>query len=119
LNDQTVSWNRGDMNSFMKGYWNNDSLMFVNKNGVTYGYQNALSNYKKSYSDADKMGRLFFDILQVKKLSNEYCFVLGRWFFKRNAGHMGGHYTLILDRKSTRLNSSHEASSYAGFCLKK
>src|SRR6267143_6452951 len=25
----------------------------------------------------------------------------------------------IADRKSTRLNSSHSASSYAGFCLKK
>src|SRR5258707_7985332 len=29
----------------------------------------------------------------------------------------GGH--LLLDRKSTRLNSSHANISYAGFCLKK
>src|ERR1022692_3007919 len=28
-------------------------------------------------------------------------------------------YTLQLDRKSTRLNSSHLVISYAGFCLKK
>ena len=33
----------------MKGYWNNDSLMFIGRNGVTYGYQNTLMNYKKNY----------------------------------------------------------------------
>src|SRR5438270_10451080 len=31
----------------------------------------------------------------------------------------GGHYHLQLDRKSTRLNSSHSQISYAVFCLKK
>src|SRR5690625_5720412 len=31
----------------------------------------------------------------------------------------GGAYTHMTDRKSTRLNSSHVANSYAGFCLKK
>src|SRR5690625_6869928 len=40
----------------------------------------------------------------------------------RNAGachEMGMPLTTILDRKSTRLNSSHVAISYAVFCLKK
>src|SRR5699024_12092276 len=31
----------------------------------------------------------------------------------------GARLTHILDRKSTRLNSSHVSHSYAGFCLKK
>src|SRR5450830_499233 len=30
-----------------------------------------------------------------------------------------GELTALLDRKSTRLNSSHVSISYAGFCLKK
>src|SRR5258708_15367505 len=30
-----------------------------------------------------------------------------------------GHGTVLLDRKSTRLNSSHQIISYAVFCLKK
>src|SRR5690348_17635194 len=34
------------------------------------------------------------------------------------ADHDGGHH-LELDRKSTRLNSSHPSISYAVFCLKK
>lgn len=31
LDDQTISWNRGDLESFMKDYWKNDSLIFVGK----------------------------------------------------------------------------------------
>ena len=95
LHEQTLAWNRGDLEAFMKGYWNNDSLQFVGKNGVTYGYANTLNNYKKNYNSPDLMGQLHFNILQVKQLSAEYCFVLGQWFLKRKAGDVGGHYTLL------------------------
>jgi ketosteroid isomerase-like protein len=95
LANQIQFWNKGDIPSFMKGYWQNDSLMFVGKSGVTYGYENTLQNYKKSYSDTAQMGKLFFDILQVKKLSPEYYWVLGKWFLKRSVGDIGGHYTLL------------------------
>jgi len=101
LQDQTTWWNKGDIDQFMNGYWKHDSLMFIGKNGVTYGYQNTLNNYKKNYDDAAKMGKLFFSILQVKKLSPEYYFVLGKWFLKRTAGDVGGHYTLLF-RKINR-----------------
>ena len=56
LGDQTIAWNNGNIEEFMKGYWNNDSLMFIGKSGVTYGYQNTLMNYKKNYNGADAMG---------------------------------------------------------------
>src|SRR5690348_17774247 len=32
---------------------------------------------------------------------------------------LGVHFTRMIDRKSTRLNSSHPSISYAVFCLKK
>jgi len=95
LNRQTVSWNKGNLDEFMKGYWHNDSLTFIGKSGITYGYTNTLNNYKKNYSDSAKMGKLFFEILQVKKLSAEYYWVLGKWFLKRTVGDIGGHYTLL------------------------
>src|SRR3954464_16102029 len=38
---------------------------------------------------------------------------------KRNAGRRSDVWQLGLDRKSTRLNSSHTIISYAVFCLKK
>lgn len=95
LHDQTVSWNKGDLESFMKGYWNNDSLMFVGKSGVTYGYQNTLANYKKNYNGVDQMGTLTFNLIKVERLSPEYYFVVGKWHLKRNAGDVGGHYNLL------------------------
>jgi len=98
LNRQTVSWNKGNLDEFMNGYWNNDSLMFVGKNGVTYGYANALNNYKTNYDSPAKMGKLFFEILKVKKLSDEYYWVLGKFFLKRTVGDVGGQYTLLFRR---------------------
>ncbi len=95
LHRQTEAWNKGNIDEFMTGYWKNDSLMFVGKGGVTYGYQNTLNNYKKNYSDAAKMGKLFFEILKLKKLSPDYYWVLGKWFLKRSVGDVGGHYTLL------------------------
>lgn len=98
LEDQTIYWNKGDIDHFMAGYWNSDSLMFIGKNGVTYGYQNTLNNYKKNYSDREKMGQLKFDILQVKRISSDAYFVVGKWFLKRTIGDIGGHYTLLFKK---------------------
>lgn len=98
LQRQSEAWNKGNIEEFMKGYWNNDTLMFIGKSGVTYGYSNTLANYKKNYSDAEKMGKLFFDILQVKKLSADYYFVVGKWLLKRTIGDLSGHYTLLFHK---------------------
>ncbi|MBL0881828.1 MAG: nuclear transport factor 2 family protein [Chitinophagaceae bacterium] len=98
LDRQTKDWNRGDIPAFMKGYWENDSLMFIGKNGVTYGYQTTLNNYKKNYPDATAMGQLEFQILQVKPLGNAHYFVLGKWMLKRTIGDLSGHYTLLFKK---------------------
>ncbi|HEY4150822.1 MAG TPA: nuclear transport factor 2 family protein [Chitinophagaceae bacterium] len=95
LGRQSAAWNQGNIDEFMKGYWQSDSLLFIGKSGVTHGYQNTLDNYKKNYSDASKMGKLFFDILEVRKMSSVYYWVLGKWFLKRSIGDVGGYYTLL------------------------
>lgn len=95
LDDQTRYWNEGNLDEFVRGYWHHDSLMFIGQSGVTYGFQNTLNNYKKNYSDTAKMGRLSFDIIKVQKLSNEYYFVVGKWFLKRTVGDLKGHYSLV------------------------
>ena len=92
---QTASWNKGNLEEFMDGYWKSDSLMFIGQSGVTYGYDNTLNNYKRNYSNADKMGTLSFDLIKVQRLSPEYFFVVGKWHLKRNAGDVGGHYNLL------------------------
>ena len=95
LHSQTEAWNRGNIDEFMHGYWDNDSLMFIGKTGVTYGYLNTLNNYKKNYSDTAQMGKLRFDLLQLRKISADAYFVVGKWFLKRTVGDLGGHFTLL------------------------
>jgi ketosteroid isomerase-like protein len=95
LDNQITHWNQGNINRFMEGYWVSDSLMFIGKSGVTYGYQNTLNNYKKNYSDTAKMGKLKFDLLEVKRISGDAFFVVGKWHLKRSVGDVGGHYTLL------------------------
>lgn len=98
LDRQTQAWNRGDLEAFMKGYWENDSLMYIGKGGVTYGYASTLNSYKKNYGDTARMGKLKFDILHVKSMGPDHYFVVGKWFLTRSAGNVGGHYTLIFKK---------------------
>lgn len=97
LEKQAQSWNCGDLKGFMKGYWQNDSLMFIGKNGVTYGYEQTLANYRKNYPDMDDMGELNFTFVKLQPLGTDAYFVVGKWHLKREKkGDLGGHFTLLL-----------------------
>jgi ketosteroid isomerase-like protein len=96
LENQTASWNKGDLNSFMAGYLHSDSLVFIGKSGPTYGYDNTLANYKKSYPDTSHMGKLHFDIVSIKPLNSNHYFVIGKWFLTRTVGNVNGVFTLVL-----------------------
>lgn len=96
LQTQTETWNRGDLNGFMQTYWHSDSLTFVGRRGVTHGWQQTLDNYKKNYPDKAAMGTLSFDIIEIKKLSEDYYYVTGGWKLQRAADAPFGYYTLLL-----------------------
>lgn len=98
LEIQKTAWNNGDLGNFMETYWKNDSLMFIGKSGVTYGWQNTLDNYKKGYPDTSAMGKLRFNILHIKKLSAHYFSVVGKWHLTRTAGNLSGHFTLLFKK---------------------
>lgn len=95
LAKQNAAWNRGDVDAFMVGYWQHDSLMFIGKSGVTYGYKNTLTNYKKNYPDTATMGKLTFTLIKVKQLSPEYFHVTGKYYLSRTIGDASGHFTLL------------------------
>ncbi len=95
LAKQNAAWNRGDVEAFMVGYWENDSLMFIGKSGVTYGYKNTLATYKKNYPDTAAMGKLTFTLIQLKQLSPEYFHVTGKYYLTRTIGDASGHFTLV------------------------
>ena len=98
LNNQIAYWNKGDLENFMGGYWKSDSLMFIGKSGLSYGWQTTLDNYKKGYPDTAAMGKLRFEIVEVKRLSVLYFFVVGKWFLARSIGDLNGTFTLLIKK---------------------
>lgn len=98
LSNEEISWNSGNIEKFMKGYWQNDSLMFIGKSAVTHGWLKTLDNYKKHYPDTIAMGKLSFKLLEIKSLSPVYYFVVGKWHLQRSIGDLEGHFTLLFKK---------------------
>lgn len=97
LSTQTAAWNRGDVAGFMQGYWHSDSLVFIGKKGLTYGWQPTLDNYRRSYPDAAAMGQLTFSNLHIQPLSSTAAHVIGKWHLARpNLGDLEGHFLLVM-----------------------
>ncbi len=93
---QEKAWNQGQIDEFMVGYWPSDSLMYMGKSGIKYGYNTTLSNYKKNYPDRAAMGALTFNLKKVEPLSRKVIFVVGSWHLARpQIGDIGGYFSLI------------------------
>lgn len=95
LDEQAAAWNNADIEAYMHGYWNNDSLLFIGSKGPVYGYKPTLERYQKSYPDKQAMGELRFSELTFKKLSKEYYFVTGKWNLQRDKDNPNGYFTLL------------------------
>ncbi|SDC61875.1 protein of unknown function [Niabella drilacis] len=100
MTQQVTAWNQGNLAAFMGTYWNSDSLLFVGKNGVTYGWQSTLDNYRKNYPTKDEMGQLKFTLLKIQALGTGFYNVVGKWQLTRKMGDLQGHFTLVLKKIS-------------------
>lgn len=101
MKQQELAWNRGDIPAFMEGYARQDSLRFVSKNGVNYGWEPVLQRYQRAYPDAASMGKLRFTILSLEKTGRHSAFMLGQWQLQRQEGgkeDIGGYFTLLWRR---------------------
>lgn len=98
LLSQQSAWNNGDIDSFMSGYWKSDSLKFIGKKGLTYGWQNTLDNYRKSYPDKKTMGTLEFEIISVEGIGTDAALVIGKWALKRDNDNPAGYFSLVWKR---------------------
>jgi ketosteroid isomerase-like protein len=98
MTDQTEAWNRGDVDGFMRGYWDSDKLVFVSGTNVTRGWQPTLERYKKSYDTRAKMGTLTFSDLEITMLSKDAAVVLGSWSLARDGDNPHGKFTLTFRR---------------------
>ena len=95
MKNQEEAWNKGDLKGFMRGYWKSDSLKFVGSRGISYGWNNTLGNYKKSYPNKEIMGKLHFDIDLIEKLSEDTYYLIGRYTLTRKNETPTGYFNLI------------------------
>ncbi|ADB36464.1 conserved hypothetical protein [Spirosoma linguale DSM 74] len=103
LKRQTDDWNAGRTDRFMMAYWDSDSLTFIGKAGITYGYQPTLANYKKRYPSRASMGTLKFDILELTFPSPGVAYVIGRFHLTRpELGNAEGYFTLLWRKINNR-----------------
>ncbi len=93
MNDQEQAWSDGNIDGFMEGYWKSDSLMFIGKNGIKYGWKTTLDNYKKSYPDKAAMGKLEFEIIKLE-VNGSSAFMLGKWSLIRANDNPNGYFDL-------------------------
>jgi beta-aspartyl-peptidase (threonine type) len=99
LDAQVVAWNKGDLDGFMKGYWESKDLTFFSGGTRTSGWQATLERYQKKYkADGKEMGQLTFTELDIDVLSADSAVVRGRWKVKMSKEEPSGLFTLIFKR---------------------
>ena len=98
LSAQQAAWNQGDVDTFVKGYWESPELTFSGSSGVSRGYDGVLARYHKTYPDRVSMGHLEFSDLEFHFLGHDAALVLGKWHLTREKGDIGGVFTLVWQR---------------------
>lgn len=98
MKQQEKDWSAGALEAYMEGYWKSDSLKFIGKAGITFGWQNILEKYQKSYPDKDSMGKLKFDIISMEMICFKTVLVIGNWKLTRTSDVLQGYYSLIWKR---------------------
>ncbi len=110
LQAQADHWNVGDVDAFMRSYWQSPRLCFVSSSGVTRGWQATRERYRRRYPTREAMGRLSFSDLEVRMLAPHAALVVGRWDLAREHP-IGGRFTLIVRKIDNRWVIVHDHTS--------
>ncbi|MFO7843540.1 MAG: nuclear transport factor 2 family protein [Bacteroidales bacterium] len=98
MEQQERDWSAGDMEGYMQGYWQSDSLRFMGKQGITYGWKQQLDNYLQGYPDKEAMGKLTFENISFDPMGDEHMLVVGKWTLNRKKDTLSGYYSLIWEK---------------------
>jgi hypothetical protein len=98
LTSQQEAWNRGDVDTFLQGYWRSPELTFSGSSGIARGWDAVLARYKEHYPNREAMGKLEFFALEFRALGSGAALVLGHWHLTRQKGDVGGVFSLVLER---------------------
>ncbi|GGI57588.1 hypothetical protein [Winogradskyella haliclonae] len=103
FNDIVICWNNEDIECYMKAYSTKDTVQMISKNGVTFGYENILRQFKKSFPKRD-MGKLSFENYHYRKLAEDLFFVTGKFnlTFKDSKEPFSNWFSVIMKRYNNK-----------------
>ncbi|GGI90061.1 YybH family protein [Shewanella gelidii] len=108
---QQQAWNQGDLDSYMKGYWQSEHMRFVTQNDFRYGWEPTLAAYKKHYPNKAALGELKFTIHHIQLLSDVAAIVVGRWELTRQKDNPKGVFTLLMEKIEEQWLITHDHTS--------
>jgi ketosteroid isomerase-like protein len=80
LDRQVADWNRGDLESFLEGYWRSPKVVFQSGGQRFDGWEAMRDRYRRRYqAEGRAMGRLAFSSIEIEPLSADAAFVRGGW----------------------------------------
>ena len=105
LDAQATAWNKGDLDGFMAGYWNDEKLTFISGGEITSGWKPTKARYVKRYqADGKEMGKLTFSELNVETFGPDAAMLRGKFelTFEKEKDEKKknprGRFTLILKK---------------------
>ena len=114
LQQQVEAWNAGNIERFMDGYAQADSLRFASGGQVRRGWTTTLERYRQSYPDRKAMGTLSFGQIDVQVLAPTWAMVFGVWRLERKKDAPNGLFTLIFRKNESgawRIVHDHTSSA--------
>ncbi len=118
LDAQVTAWNKGDLDGFMAGYWNDDNLTFISGGDITQGWKKTKERYVKRYqADGKEMGKLSFGELHVETFSPNAAMLRGKFelVFEKEKDDKkkkaSGRFTLILRKFPDGWKITHDHTS--------
>ncbi len=111
IKSQEAAWNRGDLDAYMQGYWQDEKMRFVTNSRFRFGWHDTLALYKKHYPDAEALGKLRFTIHDIQVLSEKAAMVVGRWELDRTKDNPKGVFTLLVENKQGSWVITHDHTS--------
>ncbi len=80
LERQEADWNKGDLDSFLTGYWNSPKLVFQSGGDRFDGWEAMRDRYRKRYKAEGKaMGQVAFSRIDIEPLGLDAALVRGAW----------------------------------------
>jgi uncharacterized protein (TIGR02246 family) len=95
LDAQVKAWNKGDLDGFLDGYWDDDRLTFYSGGDINKGLKAVRERYHKRYkAEGKEMGTLSFSDLDIQVVAADFAVVRGRYRLVMKKDEPTGLFTL-------------------------